>query len=293
MRAAIAAGFVAAVWQAPMPAQTQAPRLADLLNLAGVYHAEYASRVSGVTLEEQYQLRNVTGGGILSTVRIASDVVLVNANGGVAALRDVYAIDTKPTRERKPRITALLAVPAPAMSDWDTAARFPQEGAVHFALDIIVKVNEPTKALEFIALSAQRDLKYKLDGTKKINGVETVAIGFEEPAGPEKKYALGTRRNSRASGRIWVDPATGAVHQTELWVESKGESATVSVKYAPDPKLRLMLPTETNETYEERELSSGLGSSPGSGVAWLHSFQASAKYSNASLTPIDLRKLTK
>jgi hypothetical protein len=87
-----------------------------------------------------------------------------------------------------------------------------------------------------------------------------------------------------------VDPATGAIHQTELWVDSKGESANVTVKFEPHKGLNLILPVSTSETYEERELSSAPGSSPDS-IAWHQTFQASAKYSNATYQKIDLRTL--
>lgn len=192
----------------------QAPSLAEVLDRVGRYHAEYSSKVSGVTLEEQYVLTNLTGGKMQSNVRIASDVVLVNANGGLAALRDVFAVDTRPTRDRTPRITTLLSNPDATMKDWGTVTRFPQEGAFHFVLDIIVKVNEPTSAIRFVSLARQPDLKYKLDGKKKINNVETLGLGFEEPIGQDKQYSLGTRANGRAFGRVWVDPSTGAIHHT-------------------------------------------------------------------------------
>jgi|SRR5688572_2104447 len=291
-RLAVAVILLAGALSAADSVATQQPSLSDLLKLAGDYHAEYGSRVSGTSLEEQYQLINITGDRMRPPVRIASDVILVNANDGVAALRDIFAIDTKPTRERTPRIVSLLASPSATLKDWATVVRMPSENAVYFALDIIVKVNDPVTAMRFIATAAQAGLKYKLDGKKKINGVETIGIGFEEPSGQHKKYLLGTRRNGQASGRIWVDPATGAIHQTELWVDSKGESANVTVKFAPHKGLNLILPASTSETYEERELSSAPGSPPDS-IAWHHTFQASATYSKATYTPIDLRKLKK
>jgi len=158
-------------------------------------------------------------------------------------------------------------------------------------------VNEPTFALRFISRGFQGDLKYSLDGKKKINGVDTVGIRFEEPAGQAKQYLTGTRGNARASGRFWVDPATGAVHQTELWLDSKADVANITVKYAPNAALNLMLPTETSETYEERVENSGprdvsrsVDSGRGGGRI---SFQASAKYSKPTYTPIDLRTLKK
>ncbi|MSO48939.1 MAG: hypothetical protein EXQ49_03395 [Acidobacteria bacterium] len=230
--------------------------VADVLRASGEYHTAYVNNVSGVTMEEQYQLMDVTGGKMSSAVRIASDVVFVNLNGGVAALRDPYSVDTKPLRERTPRITALLAAPAtPTLRDWETAITYPPLGAVHFVLDLILKVNEPTTALKFIAPALQGGLTYKLDGKRKINNVQTVGLGFDEAQAQEKKYLLGTRGNARAFGRILVDPATGAAHETELWIESKTETATV--KYARHAALNLVLPSDMNETYEEREASMG------------------------------------
>ncbi|MCR4374984.1 MAG: hypothetical protein NUW22_09055 [Acidobacteria bacterium] len=276
----------------------QMPHLPDLLRLAADYHADYVTRVSGASLDEQYQLIDVTGGRMQAVTRISSDVVFVNLNGGVTALRDAYAVDTKPLRPRAARITTLLAAPAtPSVKDWETVIRFPAESSVYFALDIILKVNEPTTALRFIAASAQPSLKYKLQGQKKINGIQTVGLNFDEPAAQDKKYLLGTRSNARASGRLWIDPATGAVHRTELWVDSKGESANITVKYAPHPALGLLLPSETNEQYDEREAASGprddsRGVPSGSAGSRI-SFQAQARYSKPAHAPIDLRNLKK
>ncbi len=276
----------------------QTPHLPDLLRLAADYHADYATRVSGASLDEEYQLIDVTGGKMQAVTRISSDLVFVNLNGGVTALRDAYAVDTKPLRPRAARITTLLAAPAtPSFKDWETVIRFPAESSVYFALDIILKVNEPTTALRFIAASTQASLKYKLQGQKKINGIQTVGLNFDEPAAQDKKYLLGTRSNGRASGRLWIDPATGAVHQTDLWVDSKGESANVTVKYAAHPALGLLLPSETNEQYDEREAASGPRDDsrgvPSGRAGSRISFQAQAKYSKPAHAPIDLRNLRK
>ena len=276
----------------------QTPHLPDLLRLAADYHADYVTRVSGASLDEQYQLIDVTGGKMQAVTRISSDLVFVNLNGGVTALRDAYAIDTKPLRARAARITSLLAAPAtPSLRDWETVIRFPAESSVYFALDIILKVNEPTTALRFVAASTQPSLKYKLQGQKKINGIQTVGLNFDEPAEQDKKYLLGTRANARASGRLWIDPATGAVHQTDLWLDSKGESANVTVKYTAHPALGLLLPSETNEQYEEREAASGPRDDsrgvPSGRAGSRISFQAQAKYSKPAHAPIDLRNLKK
>jgi hypothetical protein len=292
LSAAVAMPLLAA---APAP---QTPSATDLLRTASEHFASYANKVSGVSLQEHYQLIDVTGGKMRSAIRISSDVVLVNLNGGIAALRDVYAVDTRPTRDRQPRILNLLAAPAtPTVRDWNAAARFPAEGAVHFALDLILKLNEPTFALRFLAPDVQGKMKYDVNGQRKINGVATVGLRFDEPRGQDVKYVIGTRGNGRAAGRLWVDPATGAVHETELFVESAEDSATIKVKYAPHATLGFLLPVETNETCAERQAGNAIrgedgAAGSGAGASRL-SFQATAKYTNVTHTPIDLRNLRK
>jgi len=280
---------------APMAARQ--PALEDVLARAAEYHASYVQKVSGVSLDEQVQLLDVTGGKTRGVIRISSDVVLVGLQGQVIALRDPYAVDTQPLREKGSRISALLGAPAtPTMKDWQLASGYPGKGSIHFILDIQLKVNEPTSALQFISTALQSKVKYRLDGNKKMNGVQVVGVRFEEPTAQDWVHLLGTRSNARATGRIWIDPATGAVHQTELWVDSKGENAIVSVKYAPHGTLGLLLPSEMIDSYEEREggggpRQMGTGADPRGSVPTRVSVQGRANYSKPSFAAIDLTKL--
>ncbi len=289
----IALALTAAV---PLVASQQ-PTLEEVLGRAGEYHSTYAQRLSGVTLNEEAQVLDVTGGKARGVIRISSDVVFVNLQGQVTALRDPYAVDTQALRPRTPRIAALIAAPAtPTSKDWDLAASYPAQGSIHFILDLQVKVNEPTTALQFISPTYQPSMKYRLDGRKKINDVETVGVRFEEPTGQDQFHVLGTRSNARATGRFWIDPLTGAIHQTELWVDSKLENAVVSVKYARHAALGLLLPTDMTETYEEREggggpRQMGSGADPRGSVPSRVSVQSRSVYSGATYSPIDLTKL--
>lgn len=275
----------------------QQPTLEQVLAGASEYHATYTQKVSGVALEEQTQTLDVSGGKARGVIRISSDVVLVNLHGQVAALRDPYAVDTQPLRPRTPRIMALIAAPAtPTARDWELAASYPAQGSLHFLLDIQLKVNEPTSALQFISATYQTAMTYRLDGNKKMNGVTVVGVRFEEPTSQEQFHVLATRSNARATGRFWIDPATAAIHQTELWVDSKLENAIVSVKYEPNRELGLLLPVEMNDTYEEREggggpRQMGSGADPRGSVARRVSVQSRSNYSKPTFSPIDLTKL--
>jgi hypothetical protein len=295
----IALGLVAAGVLAGSPVTGQQHTLDDVLARAAEYHTEYTTKISGVSLEEQTRLMDVSGGVTRGIVRISSDVVFANVSGDVAALRDTFAIDTRPTRERTPRILQLLGAPAtPSIQDWLIARAFPGEQKVYFLLDIVIKCNEPTSALQFIAAANQPGLKYRLDGRKKMNGVDVLGVRFEEPQARDRIYLLGTRGNARATGRFWIDPVSGAIHQTELWVDSRtertySESAIVSVKYARHPGLGLLLPTEMNDSYEEFDGSGQAGDSvdPQARIGGRRSVQSFASYSNATFAAIDLTRL--
>jgi hypothetical protein len=275
----------------------QAPALDDVLAKVASYHREYMERMSGVSLVEETRLMNVTGSVVRSTVRISSDVVFVALDGQVQALRDPFAVDTRPLRPREPRIMRLLGAPAqPTAADWAQAAGFPQTNAVYFLLDIVVKTNEPTSALQFVSPAHQPRLRYRLDGRKKINGVETVGLRFDEPEGRDQRYLLGTRRNARANGRVWVEPATGAIHMTELWADAKLEQAIVAVKYARHETLGLLLPVEMNDSYEERETGGsprqiGDGADAHGNYVSRINVESRSVYSAASYARIDLTRL--
>ena len=130
-------------------------------------------------------------------------------------------------------------------------------------------------------------------------GVAVVGVRFEEPDARGRKYLLGTRSNGRATGRFWVDPLTGAIHQTELWVDSRqdrtyAESATVAVTYAPNDTLGLLLPSVMTGSHEEFDASgmrqAQTGGGAGADVDGRVTLQSRAQYSNPTFAAIDLTK---
>ena len=286
-RHSVAIALTAAIWGGTPHAQK--PSLEDVLKKGTQYVTAYAPRVSGVTLDELFLLIEVGGGRMAPPSRISSDVVLINVNSGLVALRDVYAIDTKPVRTREPRITSILT--NPTVSGWQVAQSYAQQNQIYLRANVIVQVSEPTQVLQFLTDAMHDKVTYKLEGQKRIDGVQTIALSFKEPTARDKVYVLGTRGNAASSGRFWLDPATGAVHQTEFWIESPSESARLTTVYARDTKLDLLLPASMHGTYQWREASHG-PTNMGVGVYNLRQdFEVNVKYSNPTLTPIDLTKI--
>ena len=264
------------------------PSAADLLRAATDYLASYAPRVSGVSLEESYTILDVSGGRVANTRRITSDVVLLDLAGKITALRDPYAVDDNPLRERTPRITTLLAKPSQAA--WDQAQAFAAEGVRYFQDTLIVRLNDPMLALQLIAPDNQLRVSGKIDGRKKMGGVEVVGLRLQEPKSREADYIIKTPGKAQGSARLWIDPATGRVHRTELSLQSSSEFVRIAVDYARDPALDLWLPAEMADTYEITEVVGTSISNMGAGSSGIgrRSFECRGTYSKARLTPIEM-----
>lgn len=285
-RSMLVAGVVAGALAHASP---QDPALPDLLTKAGIYAAEYRGKVSGVTLEEQFMLIEMRASQMTVPRRLASDLILLDTSERLLGMRDLFSIDTKPTRERKPRV--VNALKEPTRTSWNDVQNMAREGAHYFAANVVLWYSDPMLAIQFIEDRHQARSTFKLEGRKRLNNVQVYGVGFKEKQFEKATYLLDTETNPASSGRIWVDPATGAIHQTELWVESKTDSARIQVTYGPDQALNLILPRESMFTFDWREFgtnATNLG--PGSRATRL-SFEGNAKYSKATHTPIDLRRI--
>jgi hypothetical protein len=271
------------------PVQAQRPALEDLLSLVAAYHESYASRVSGVTLEENYGLIQVVLERMQTPVRFNSDVVLLNVNGRILGLRDPYAVDNVPLRERTPRITNLLR--EPTVAAWNQAQKYPAEQHFRFISDLVLACNDPTLALQFIAPEMQARSTFKLEKQETLNGVAVARIGFSEVGNRDTRYTLRTRGNASAAGRLWIDVSTGAVLKSELRVTSSTESVVVNVSYAKDAALDLWLPQKMDERYQWKELDDVRSNRDVGGYGARLFFQSNAYYTNVRYTPVDLNRM--
>ena len=271
-------------------ASAQEPALPDALRKAAIYVDNYRLKASGLSVDEQLLLTELASVRPVPK-RLASDLVFVNIQERLMSLRDPFSVDTKAIRERQPRITKVLAEPTRA--GWQQVQGFTKEGAYHFMANVVLWYGDPLLALQFVEEQHQKRITYKIEGKKKMNGLEAYAIGFKEIREERKVYVIDTPDNPNASGRIWIDPATGAVHQTELWLQSDTAIARVTVLYAPDAKLDMLVPKESTQTFEARERGTGITNMGAGGANNSMKYEANAKYTNAQFTPIDLAKISK
>lgn len=270
----------------------QDPAAPALLKAGTDYLDTYVRQASGASLDERYTLTQVSGGSMGTPLRIGSEVVFINVNGRLYGFRDAATVDGAKLRDPSvPRIVPLLAEPTQAK--WEQAQTFAAAGQKYFASELIVLLDDPVLALHFIQAPNQGKFTYRLDGKKKMNGVETTALRFEETRGERTKYVMGSRGNGYVTGRLWIDPATGAVHQSELWLESTTESARVNITYAFHKDLNLWLPAKMGANYDMRPAPDNQINRGEGGYGARMTYQANADYSKPRHTPIDLTKMTR
>ena len=287
---ALVAVLVAAVFTPVAARAPQSPTAPDLLKAVGTYLESYATKVSGTTLDELFLLVDMSNGSMQVPQRLSSDfvVVKVDASGRLVGIRDPYAVDKKNLRPHEPRVTDALE--QPSLATWSAVQGYARENAIYLRVNGVVWFSDPLLALDFVATPNQSRMTYKVEGSKKINGVKVYALAYKETERPDGAYLLGTPDHARGSGRVWIDPETGAIHDTELWPESDVEFARVHVIYSMDPKRNVLLPHTLSGTFEEHERSS---KSITSGVNAKATFEANLTYSNPRYVPIDLSKIAK
>lgn len=282
--------FAAIVAGTMVHASAQEPSLPEALAKAADYTGRYRTRASGISLEELLLLTEM---GTTQRVprRVASDLVLVNVTERLMSLRDPFAIDTRAVRDHQPRI--IKALGEPTLASWQRVQEFTREGSYLFLANVVLWYSDPMLALRFVESDHQSRMTYRLEGRKRLNGVQVYGIGFKENREERRVYLLDTPDNPWSSGRIWIDPSTGAIHQTELWVQSDTAIARVQVTYGMDTKIELLVPREAGHTFEMREKGTGTTNMGSGGAGRVMTFESTAKYTNAQYTPIDLSRIAR
>ncbi len=270
----------------PVRTAAQQPSAEELATKAGEYVHVYSSKMSGVSLDELFLLTETSSGLNRVPQRIACDLVVIKIEQQLLGLRDPYAVDTKALRDHKPRIIEALS--NPTEENWELAQKYVREHANYLLHNVVVWYSDPMLAFQFVSEDNQQKLVYKLEGTKKMNGVTVLGLGFKEkPDGPRVFNSV--PGEAHTSGRLWVDPATGAIHATDLWVVSDTDNARMAVQFASDAKLGLLVPKSAAHTFEWREAGKSTLNAV-TGTLQKATFEANVTYKDARYTPIDLHR---
>ena len=232
----------------------QAPDLPTLLARAATYIDSYEHQLSAVVAEETYD--QSVGSDTDRAARnqhqqLHSDLMLIDlGDASWVQFRDTYAVDGTPVREHEARLEQLFLNPSADVLT--RAQRVADESASH-NLGVTRNINVPTMALTYLSRQNQKRSAFSLDGPATLGGVRTLIVGFREEAKPPTiQVSVGSLDTS---GRFWIVPDTGAILASELTIvvkgaHSKGLRGTVTVGYASDAALKILVPATMDEEYD-------------------------------------------
>ncbi|HUL74939.1 MAG TPA: hypothetical protein VLT86_17635 [Vicinamibacterales bacterium] len=250
-RSALALAAFAAIGIGLAPGRTVAAQKSDVsivrvLRSAADYLDGYDRQFSAVVSEEHYLQVMRRGASVAARRTLVSDLILISAGeAGWLSYRDVYDVDGKLVRDRQPRLYDLFL--HPAADAVQQAEKIYSEGARYNLGPIKRSINVPTMALPFLRRENQRRSVFEVKDQMTVNGLRTAVLHFSEESWPRM---IETSDDSPASGRFWIEMATGRVLRTELIVESRDGRDVITVTYAPQPKLGgLWVPVRMDERY--------------------------------------------
>jgi hypothetical protein len=226
-------------------ARRPVPGVEALVDAASAYVARYEQQLTAIVADEDYLQETAA----VRARRLRSELLILKHDDfGWVEFRDVFAVDGSKIRDRDDRLLRLFLKP-----DGDPAVqgrRITEEGA-RFNLsprDRTFKrtINTPLVALRFLRPAARHHSDFEMEGSILPAPGEPVTVRFTERGRPR---LIQTPDNHPAQGTFWIEPATGRVTASLLTLDSLDTSASIRVRFAPQPGLDVWAPVTMDERY--------------------------------------------
>jgi hypothetical protein len=240
---------VATLGDAP---RAQAPPLEEVLERMGAYLLEYEAQLSSIVADEVFE-QKIFYRRTTSTRRLESEVAFMRLPGGAGWLgfRDVRKVDYQPIK--KTSQASLVELLSSSAGDTAKATAMAQASAAH-NLGLPRTINVPTATLEIVHPRHWESFEHRLQGRESVRGAATVIVAFQEQRRPIVVREPGGK-NLVSSGRIWVEPKTGAVWRVEWFYRPEADDLPdnivprLRVEYAPNKALGFLVPVEMIEGF--------------------------------------------
>jgi hypothetical protein len=259
--------------------QPAEPSLDDVLARASGYVQDFEEHLAGIVAEEHYVQDSVAEAAStvpLSGVRapnprqhrdLTSDLLLVRPKGADrwVQFRDVYQVDGAPVRDRDERLSKLFLAPWSSISD--QVKQIANESARYNIGSLDRNINVPVLPLLFLEPGLQSRFEFaRVTVARPLAGqraavpralpdrsafavpADTWEIRYRETA-PGTMIRTTADRDLPASGRFWIEPATGRVLITEFLLEDPLIRASIVVSYQSKPVAGFLVPLEMREEY--------------------------------------------
>ncbi len=239
--------------------------VAGVLARASAYLDSYEKAFSIVVSEETYSQELEIAPRITTraanadqTIRkertLRSDVLQTNVGQrDWVAFRDVYEVDGRAVRDRDARLQKLfIDTPAQAL---EQARKIVAESA-RYNLGVLRRdINVPTMALTYLRDMNQSRSAFTPAGRQTVGDVRAAIVEFREHATPT--IIRSPDGDRPAKGYFWIEPASGRVLKSEVFVADRRSSAKITVTYGAVPKLTVWAPILMVEEYTGPEAIRG------------------------------------
>jgi hypothetical protein len=228
----------------------------DAVAIARQYLHSWQAELAAVVAEEHYEQSRSVWSGIgrsrywreVQTRATRSDLLLLRAPAQDAWLsfRDVFEVDGRAVRDRDQRFDALFRAPTAQLAT--DAKRIATESARFNLGRVNRNVNSPTTALVFLQSPYVESVRWALDSTTR-NDQRVWLLRFTQDRGPFAVSEEGGRP-VRASGRLWIQPGSGRILETELLLRGRDVTSKVNTRYASMATGHVFVPIRMEDDYE-------------------------------------------
>jgi hypothetical protein len=240
---------LAAAVMAVVVCHAQEPTIDEVIDRLGRYISDYETKIVELAAEEEYEQwikrRSGYGGEVVARRKLTSTFLFVRLQTGQAwfGQRDVTRVDGKAVSGRDRSLENLLG--EGTLDAIKEAQRVIRENAKHNIGGVYRTINVPLQALEMLHPDHRGRFTFTPAGSARMGGARVWRVAFAE----HKRPSLindGFGGDRLANGHVWVDPANGAVHKTEVIIDKVN---VITVEYRRNDRFQMLLPSSMEEVY--------------------------------------------
>ena len=235
-------------------AQVPTPRadLATVVARAAAYAGRFQRQFGSVVAEERYEQvsRSVAAsprvGGAMTATTLRSDFLLVQLRPGEwMPFRDVFERDGRPVRDRQDRLAKLFL--SGTTDDALARARDISTESSRYNIGNGTRtINIPMLPLMFLADDVRGGITFT-EGKRDESAAERI-VDFKEVARPTLIKTT-NNRDLPATGRFWIDEATGTLLRGQVRAQDPAVDSEVTVTFQRDETLGMWVPVRMDERF--------------------------------------------
>jgi hypothetical protein len=227
------------------PAGAQRPSTSAVMSRASAYVTRFISSFTSVVAQEDYVQRLANG----QRVATKADFLLVQLgpNKQYIPFRDVYEVNGAQVRDHENRLVDLFTH---LSEDILEQARSIHVASSRYNIGAQRTINSPLLGLALLQPELLSQFTFSMDDSEKIDSEMTDVLKFAESGRPTIIRENGG--DAPASGEFRIAQTDGAILRSDVHIDTKNQTSTVTVKFHRDERYGLAVPVQMNERYRGR-----------------------------------------